>query len=121
MDKLTKQEIFDRAVRGLRSQGFKRAWQASESHPSEGYCKYLTSDGLRCAWGWVDQSLGTEDHGDIWTLRWRGIGLAASLDGDLALFARRLQAVHDLAKDHLEMETELRSFAKAQNLTWPED
>ena len=49
------QEMFDRAVRGLASQGFQQALEGNA-------CVYdmPMSDGpiRHCAWGWVDTELG---------------------------------------------------------------
>ena len=110
---LTKQEMFDRAVRGLRSQGYKASTKG-------GICRYSNDDGCRCAWGWVDPSLTSAQLGTIHTLRKDKIGVAADLDSEGAMFAYQLQGAHDLADGPLDMENRLRAFGEKYLLTWPE-
>lgn len=109
---LTKQEMFDRAYRGLASQGWRRSTGSSG-------CVYLTADGRRCAWGWVDTSLESDAYGSVGRLRRHGIGIAASLDDSMLEFAERLQIRHDNADDdHLRMR--LEEFAAEHSLSIPE-
>jgi hypothetical protein len=77
-----RQEMFDLAWTGLKSQGWSPALE-------DGYCCYLTSNGLRCAYGHVETTLTSESG---------GVYLVASgaVCGDFA-FARLLQLAHDLA------------------------
>lgn len=115
---MTKQEMFDAAVRGLSSQ----AWQTSYV---EGYgCAYLGDNGRRCAWGWVDPSL-TDEEGGVARLRAMRIGIAATLNEDQLEFASLLQLCHD--EQHMVPDAQqqmLDSFiAIGQNhdLIWPAD
>ena len=109
----SRQEMFDLAVRGLRSQGFRRAVTR------DGACNYLTSDGLRCAWGWVDTPLRGQP-GTVLTLAEKGIGLAGKLSAEDRWWARELQRCHDDAPDGC-LEAELRKFCKRHGLEWPEE
>jgi hypothetical protein len=108
---LTKQEMFDRAYRGLASQGWRRA-------VSDRGCSYATDDGRRCAWGWVDMSLGASVTGPVSLLRAKKIGLAADLDDGAFEFADDLQACHDSTDDQ-SLEREFAFFAVRHNLTIP--
>lgn len=113
---LTRQEMFDRAVRGLRSQGYRQC------RSDVGGCAYTSEDGTEhCAWGWVDTSL--ERHTNIYVSRLaeENVGVARQLqsDADIA-WARALQECHDLASTPERMENKLRDFAACYSLTWPE-
>lgn len=110
---MTRQEMFDRAFRGLASQGWRRAVN------EHGACQYLTEDGRRCAWGWVDPDDTTNATGTVLTLRAAGCGLAAHLLPDDLRFARALQIAHDQAPDD-ELEASMRKFAEDWALTCPE-
>lgn len=120
------QEMFDRAVRGLRTQGFKRA-AADDSDPEhDATCHYEFKDPqgrvLRCAWGHVDHSIYGGVEGSVDTLRSTCHGLAAFLrvdDGSLE-FARGLQAAHDNHPDPSAMEAALRDLGRRSGLSWPE-
>jgi hypothetical protein len=121
---ITRQEMLDRAVRGLRGQGWRQAMVETEI----GYkgCKYMTPDGRRCAWGHVDPEgtgrLGSEGITvrGLWEKR---VGVAATLDPDGLSFATDLQQVHDnhgieLAPE--ELEAAFREFAALHKLSFPE-
>ena len=111
MTAISRQEMFNRAFIGLASQGFTRCM-------SGGDCVYLADDGRRCAWGWVDASLGAGDNGDVGNLRDQGIGIAAKLDDDDLLFAMELQATHD-ESTNTALQEDLRLFAARKHLTVP--
>lgn len=111
MAKLTKQEMFDRAYRGLASQGWKRAFNT-------GGCRYATGDGRRCAWGWVDLDLGERDYGDVDRLHRHQIGLASSLDHDDVVFANQLQTAHDGSTD-AGLQDSMHDLARRYHLTIP--
>lgn len=111
---MTRQEMFEKAMRGLASQGWERAvrsrWQPAA-------CVYQTADGKRCAWGWVDMSLTAESTGDVHNCG----GLADSLDEWTRAWARRLQATHDsYREDPRPLRDRFIDFAGENNLTWPE-
>lgn len=112
---MTRQEMLDRAVRGLRSQGWRPAMAA-------GACRYLTPDGLRCAWGHVDPE-GTAGSGTT-PVRRLSVGVAATLESADLVFAERLQLCHDwpaLNRTAWSMEELFRKLAAEYNLIYPEE
>jgi hypothetical protein len=114
-EQLTKQEMFNRAFLGLRSQNWERCLDES------GVCKY-TSGSEHCAWGWVDLSLGPDKYSTIFDLKENGIGLAASLDDEHFRFAMALQSCHDTAYEGPEqMKQYFYELAKDHNLEIPEE
>ncbi len=131
----TRQEMFDRAVRGLRSQGWERCITPEVRSPAAGpqapggNCVYerRLDDGrvMHCAWGWVDPE-GTadprvkEDH-NVKMLADDGIGLAAVLGEHDLWFAKQLQRCHDEPGGGEWMERRFRTLAEECNLTWPEE
>lgn len=106
----TRQEMFDRAARGLRKQGFLRSMSGTA-------CAYDDGAGKRCAWGHVDKILTSEDGtAGIYRLRQRGYSLASRLlVGDVG-FAADLQDVHDFAITPKDMVRSLRAFARQYSL-----
>lgn len=117
----SRQEMFNRAVRGLASQGFERCY-------GEGICQYQ-SGAKRCAWGWVDTTLGPSVRGTVNDLRSDGMGLAALIPYDDVQFARELQQAHDMANrgpcGELEVAATMKRGLQAMmprfGVTWPED
>lgn len=112
---MTKQEMFDKAVRGLASQGWKRC-----RNPIVDQCVYSNDQGMHCAWGWVDESLKGE-LGGIMELRNEEIGLASSMDDDLAYFAVSMQKGHDNGFRPYSMLLRFRSICDENHLIWPSD
>lgn len=123
----TRQEMFNRAVRGLRAQDWRKA--APKFHEPGPGCQYLTAGGDRCAWGHVDpENTGdTQLGGTVNALRDKGIGLAALLPVEDMGFAVDLQRAHDnvdnadCPSNKEAMQTALRNVAEAYNLIYPED
>ena len=113
---MTKQEMFNLAVRGLRSQGWVRAFDTVR-----GGCVYETSEGLRCAWGWVDRELTSAVCGTVGRLYDDGVGLAAKLDAERLAFAAELQRIHDYEELLPSMEARFRELGERHNLEWPND
>lgn len=113
----SRQEMFDRAWRGLKAQGWRRAVNAAT-----GKCAYLASDGCRCAWGHVDPEGTAPVTGSVSVigLRDTGIGLAARLSEADAHFAHSLQAAHDDTSSE-SLEQAMRAFAAKRKLTIPEE
>lgn len=112
----SRQEMFDRAVVGLRSQGFKKCTDITES-----VCSYVNDDGtMHCAWGWVDTSTKASYVGSVWNLRQMGRGLAARLELPDVGWAHALQICHDRSTSPADMEKRLREFAKRFDLTFKE-
>jgi hypothetical protein len=117
---LTKQEMFDRAVRGLRAQNWQRCVTIDESGTIR--CVYYDPEtGFRCAWGHVDPEGTKWNRGNVFGLRQDGVGLAAQLDHDTLPFAEQLQEAHDFIDEELPpMEQRFRLIAEQHGLTWPE-
>lgn len=110
----SRQEMFDRAFRGLRAQGFERC------ATPEGCLYQDPSTGRRCAWGHVDTSLTEADRGPVGHLREEKIGLAARIPWNDLDFATALQRAHDNALGPGTMETMLRGVAMRFDLTVPD-
>ena len=109
----SRQEMFDRAFRGLRGQGF-------EMCGSRVSCLYEDpSTDRRCAWGHVDTTLHERDWGSVNHLHSEGIGVAAQLGVDDLSFAQQLQRCHDGSRNPAEMESLLRDLASRYGLTVP--
>ncbi len=114
---ITKQEMFNRAVRGLRSQGFQRC---GVNHPT-GFESLYADGEKRCAWGHVDPSL-TRANSTFYveSLAADKIGIAPSLDVDSLEFAKQLQWCHDDSQLPGLMERRLRRLGEREKLSWPE-
>lgn len=126
----SRQVMFNKAVRGLRSQGFRKCVLLPEdpdpTDPNPNIwmqdlqCLYDDGDGSHCAWGWIDKSLTKDEFSDLSGLRSKSIGLACLLDTEDYLWARQLQSIHDFAASPEGMEEDLRDFAKKHHLKFPE-
>lgn len=120
---LTRQEMFERAVRGLSSQGYRKcgmgvAEMSCEDVPA---CAYSSLDGkTHCAWGWVDPTLTARQTGTVNTLRTYGVGVAAELTDEDLSFACDLQSCHDCSRDPASMRQALVEFGAKHGLAWPE-
>lgn len=112
----SRQEMFDRAVLGLRSQG----WVRSVDYV--GVCTYELPDGRRCAWGWVDPAGTSGRSGTILSLYNQRVGLLAELTYDVVNWAYGLQGVHDakINNNPSALECAMRAFAALHGLTFPE-
>ncbi len=126
MSNMTRQEMFDKAVRGLRSQNWER------SVDKDGYCVYDDGQGKHCAWGWVDESLWGSDSPHTFAPKYRsvnvnglctqGVGVAGKLSSEELWFAQALQLCHDEGRVNNEpLEPRLRALALKYNLVFPED
>lgn len=115
MSELTIQEMFDRAVRGLASQG----WERSQVG---GSCLYTDEHGRHCAWGWVDPLIPPAFNTcSVGELRDNEVGLAARLLGHTMDFARTLQYAHDGSHTPEQMLGAFVCLTERYALTWPED
>ena len=114
MAALTRQEMFDRAVRGLRAQGWERCSDGQR-------CVYSNEYGLRCAWGHVDPSLTQYDAGSVEALRHFHKGIATDLSAEDCEWAMDLQAQHDNSGGRVDMQDRFRTFGTRYGLTWPEE
>jgi hypothetical protein len=112
----TRQEIFDIAWTGLKSQGFNQALMAGDPQK---VCAYRGAGGSKCAIGWC-----IPDDYDGHIPECTGVahpcikGPAGIDDEDLA-FAGQLQSCHDTGETPSEMEASLRAFAREHDLTIP--
>lgn len=118
---MDKQEAFNKAYLGLKSQGFKM------SVLNSGMCVYRTEGGLKCAVGWLipddkyspemdDTSMGSGISRNLLVQEVLGIkGKRAAID-----FLFYLQGVHDSGADQ-DMQEGLKKFAKNYKLTIPEE
>lgn len=113
---ITKQEMFTRSVVGLRSQAFARCLVEDEPVYNDG-------DGKRCAWGWVDESIGPEKKNNgyyVSGLAEFGIGkVAKTLDLEHQAFAGELQWCHDDSATPTTMERRLRQLGVREKVIWP--
>lgn len=110
---MTKQEMLDKAVKGLRSQNWEKCVDLY------GNCAYADGRGHHCAWGWVDEdSWGKSSSTNVQGLDTR---LATEVRSDelLSIFTMRLQRAHDASLG--DMESNFRALAAKYKLTWPED
>ena len=106
-----KQEAFNAAWLGLKSQGFELSVDIN------GICRYRGQNGLKCALGWCvpDDMYNPKIEG--WGARDLLLSICEQTD---VLFFDKLQICHDYAKDPSDMERRLRDLAKDYNLTIPE-
>lgn len=114
---ITKQEMFNLAVTGLRSQGFERC-------QVNGDPVYGDAQGRHCAWGWIDPKASEKPEFSryfINGLMADGVGLAASLDLTGMAFATQLQWCHDDSRTPTTMERRLRQLGVRENLEWPNE
>lgn len=117
---MTIQEVFDKAVRGLRDQGWRKASVGGDW--ISGACKYRTSSGLRCAIGHVipDEKYSPKLEGRSAYDVAHHIGLVIE-DMPSGFFLNRLQECHDQALNRLDMHRRFRAFAARYGLEFPAD
>ncbi len=116
---MTNQEMFNKAVIGLRRQGWTRAGFVDSR--GNFMCRYADGSGRRCAWGHVDISLHSGHSNSIWGLHFRSIGIAATLTCGQMNFAQDLQTAHDGGYTPLDMQVAFRGLGERYGLTWPEE
>lgn len=116
---MTNQEIFDKSVAGLASQGFERAY-------TEGVgCKYRDYDGRKCAIGWLipDDKYNAGLEGCAAST---GTPRAAELRASAGLvdvnpdFIRALQRAHDEGRTPKIMREYLIEVARSFKLRLPD-
>lgn len=119
----SRQEMFNRAWNGLKSQ----KWELSKQDTSDPdydtsmptcLYKHPTKE-QRCAWGWVDTSLSTKVSGTVRTLHRTGVGIAGTLSVEDVEWAQELQRTHDAASSSAAMVANLALFAQKYSLTIP--
>lgn len=110
---MDRQEMFDRAVKGLASQGWERSLGAG------GKCSYRGVDGRRCAVGWL---LDDEDVDGFAQVPYGGLPshVRSKLGGDTHYcFVGHLQNAHDYGKTPIDMRCNLRNLAEWYGLALP--
>jgi hypothetical protein len=110
---MTNQQMFNRAVRGLSRQKWRRSYEG-------GVCRYTNDNGDRCAWGHVETKpeLLAEHEGQIVdTLIEKRVGVAGKLRKSQHVFARKLQQCHDEHRQGLR--DFFREFGQEWGLKWP--
>lgn len=118
MAKLTKQEMFDRAYRGLA----KQRWRQCVSESDSDECRYNGPNGMHCAWGHVDTRIPKSREGvNVYRLANLKVGLAAQLlaDDSLMVFAEQIQSAHDDNSEPRGMREEFKALAKEHGLKIP--
>lgn len=122
--KLSNQEIFDKALFGIRSQGY------ALSMKSDGHCAYRGENNTKCAIGHCI----TDEYANSWdNLSNRGLG--SSIQDVLYLkkneyslffensqlgFLSSLQDVHDLIIDKDDFEKKMQNLASDYSLNYTE-
>lgn len=108
----TRQEIFDVAYTGFKSQGFKR------SMDEDGRCLYRNGS-RRCAIGWlIPDDLYTADLEGISASEPAIMKLARTRPAD-AGFVERFQAMHDNLSSPKALQVKLLDFARDYGLSIP--
>ena len=115
----TRQEMFDRAVRGLASQGWQQCVLEEDEFGGRN-CVY-SRDGKHCAWGWVDQAAWSHLDTPLNRLAEAGVGFAGKLSMSDRSWARALQNTHDNNEQPKQMLLAMYNFGQASGLSWPED
>jgi hypothetical protein len=109
-----RQEWFNKAWTGLKSQGFKRSVNSSDT------CYYRGTEGRRCAIGWLmpDENYRPEFEGTAAT---PAIIAACGIEPDVNNHAwlTELQCAHDHGYTPEEMVRRLRDFARRSELVVP--
>ena len=124
---MTEQEAFDKVVRGLASQGFRRSFDDNPTITGVGSCVYNGPEGRHCAAGWLLEGIpldAGENKTYIQVLIHRA-DVRERLQGLSPDFLDRLQCAHDAGKTPSDMVDRLRAFAKNWDLSdavlgeWP--
>lgn len=127
---MTRQEAFDKAVRGLASQN----WELSMSDPDPGavhnagaVCAYRGVGGRRCAIGWLisDKEYFAGMEGEsVRSVKLRDVKALerphTERKDTWVNFLLDLQHVHDDSGSPDAVKQRMRAFANKYNLTWPE-
>lgn len=116
---MNEQSIFNRAVKGLASQGFKRCVNADD------HCK-LRYRGRKCAVGWLipDEkykcSMESASGVAVYNAEryCKGVGLSKAYVPFIQLLAD-LQTAHDQSRCPEDMKDRLRDVAETRGLTLP--
>ena len=122
---MTKQEAFDKAVRGLASQNWELSMRQGPDRGSS-FCAYRGIGGRRCAIGWLipdnEYHAGMEGEAVVSRALQAVPSLKPSpVEGlDWIDFILQLQLAHDDARSPHELQELLHALATEHDLTWPE-
>jgi len=128
---LSRQEIFDKAVSGLASQGFVRSRQSTDEQIINPKCLYRGPNNTKCAVGHLIPDDVFKDQFNTYDVRSlpSDVLLAAGLaidNSDYGVevphiqFIASLQVQHDEAETPKAMKSNLRSFGIRYSLSIPE-
>jgi len=122
-----RQEIFNKAYLGLKSQGFQRSFGSYfvEKIPNVG-CLYRGPNGRKCAVGHLipdeaySETLEGRRADSLLVVSAMGFCAVNVIDG-AGDFLTKLQRCHDECEEPETMKNNLIDFARSHNLTVPED
>jgi hypothetical protein len=108
----TRQELFDKIVKGLDAQKWRRCVDTDNSG-----CLYINERGDRCAVGYLlgDFAKEVADLGDVSALIRAG---HLKMSKETEDFLRRVQDMHDYQDMELKLKDIFRRFARENNLKW---
>jgi len=114
---MNKQQIFDKAYLGLKSQGFKQSRRRVSSQIRT-LCSYRGGEGRKCAVGWLIPDSIYKPSFELMSLSklMRKLGVSDSLDS----FVYSLRLAHDQSHFPEDMSEELVAIAKKHNLKIPQ-
>lgn len=110
---ITRQEAFDRVVRGLAAQG----WERSVSE--RGTCLYRGPEGRKCAAGHLIPDDLYDPAMETWAAARQEVRCALPTVSDGPGFVRDMQVAHDHPEKTLKED--FRDLAASHELTWPAD
>ena len=116
-----KQAAFNRSVKGLASQGFRRS---TGNYNGASGCAYRGRDGRRCALGWLipdkryDRALENQVPDYCDELLVAVLGKKTRSTKTIS-FLRYLQEAHDFSESPNDMKMNLRNFAEEHKLKLP--
>jgi hypothetical protein len=131
-----KQELFNIAWNGIKSQGFQQSVLRNEDGTVKGHnegprfvasCAYRDPQGRKCAVGWMIPDEKYDPKLENRLASSREVCEAAGLNADYyageSHFARQLQMAHDMVESSTPegMEKNLRAFALGYALDIPQD
>lgn len=117
----TKQEIFDRVVRGLAAQDWRRSVETDIDGQGAGACVYRSSDGAKCAAGQlIDDASYTPglEFNQVNTSPVQQALILSGVPSFLLRFVMQLQTEHDASTDQRLRDDFLR-LAEKEGLQWP--
>jgi hypothetical protein len=113
---MTRQEMFDKMVRGLAAQGWERSVAGDK-------CQYRGPGGRKCAVGQLIDDAEYAPESDL--IAETGIGSLRILEiypqfASDAVWLRGYQCAHDVSTSPAEMRAQFARLGERDGLTWPE-